>query len=68
MKIQEIMNRHPADTTFSGYGAWDVFGANRRFIGTVIFYQLRPPFVLGHDPRFDYAPGYHIFAVGVVKK
>jgi len=62
----DLKSRHPADTTFSGFGLWDVFAPGRRLVGTVAADLSHPPFVAGDGKEFDFAPGHFLFAYGLI--
>lgn len=68
MTLTQIMNQHPAQTTFSGLGPYDVFAApGRRYVGTVIFSMAAPPFIKGNSKDYYFAPEHRFFARGLIE-
>jgi len=63
----EIFTRSAAEVGISGLGVWDVFKMGGKLVGQVACYMGDPPFVVGNDPHFDFAPGFYLFPAGVVE-
>lgn len=69
-KIRKLLDQQPAETTFSGLGCWDIFKIEngRIHVGQVAMDIGRPPFVAGDGDQFEFAPGYVVFAAGLVEE
>lgn len=69
LMIRRLMNLNAAEIAFTGLGIWDIFRpakGERIYIGSVLLDLDHPPFVVGDRRYFKYAPGYVLFARGVV--
>jgi len=58
--------RNPAEISFYGCGAHDVFREGGRYVGTVVYSACDPPFEPCDHDHYFYAPGFFFFPHGMI--